>query len=169
MTCARLGGEPLVWEEKKDEEEEVEVGEEEKNSQDTLHVYRLEEFIKKKLTLHCTVLQIWEKCNNNRRFPVFSSFRSWKFVNCEAKYFQLASQCFPNAPGNIVEISPPTCKLTYTMMTKEMEKISNMTHVHIHGDRNDMTSRLIHITYRRIWFLTHSKNVCTCLWVSGCL
>ena len=74
MTCARLGGEPLVWEEEKDEEdeeeeeeeeEEVEVGEEGKNSQDTLHVYRLEEFIRK-VTLHCTVLQIWEKCNNNR-------------------------------------------------------------------------------------------------------
>ena len=68
MTCARLGGEPLVWEEEEDEEEdeEVEVGEEEgKNSQDTLLVYRLEEFIRK-VTLNCTALQIWEKCNNNR-------------------------------------------------------------------------------------------------------
>ena len=40
--------------EEEEEEEEVEVGEEGKNSQDTLHVYRLEEFIKKvDLTLHC--------------------------------------------------------------------------------------------------------------------
>ena len=41
---AQLGN----WREKSmEEEEEVEVGEEGKNSQDTLHVYRLEEFIKK--------------------------------------------------------------------------------------------------------------------------
>ena len=41
---------------------------------------------------------------------MFSSF--WrKFVNCEAKYFQLPSQCFPNLPGNIVQISTSTCKL----------------------------------------------------------
>ena len=34
MTCARLGGEPLVWEEEKDEEDEEEEEEEEgRNSQ----------------------------------------------------------------------------------------------------------------------------------------
>ena len=44
------------------------------------------------------------------RILVFSSL--WrKFVNREAKYFQLPSQCFPNLPGNIVQIYTSTSKL----------------------------------------------------------